>query len=71
MLVRYSTDEKGRPVQNAVVYTRTEHNIEKKDIDPDAIYVIECLKKNGFDAYLVGGAVRDLIVGKKGCCGNE
>ena len=64
MLVRYSTDEKGRPVQKAVVYTRTEHNIEKKDIDPDAIYVIECLKKNGFDAYLVGGAVRDLIVGK-------
>ncbi len=61
MLVRYSTDAKGRPVQKAVVYTKGEHKINLGSIDPDAIYIVDCLKKNGFDAYIVGGAVRDLI----------
>ena len=27
-------------------------------------YVIDCLTKNGYEAYIVGGCVRDSILGK-------
>ncbi len=64
MLVRYSADEKGKPVRKAVIYTKEEHKIPKNQIDGDAYRVVEHLKDSGFEAYIVGGAVRDLIVGK-------
>jgi len=48
-----------------VVLTRSEHPISRKDIDPDALKVLYRLYRNGFKAYLVGGAVRDLLIGKK------
>lgn len=35
------------------------------DIDPQAIGIIKRLKDNKFDGYLVGGGVRDLLVGLK------
>jgi poly(A) polymerase len=65
VLIRYATDSRGRPVQKAVIYTKNEHSISLDTIDDDAIYVIRRLRETGFDAYLVGGAVRDLIIGKK------
>ncbi|MBO5607858.1 MAG: polynucleotide adenylyltransferase PcnB [Treponema sp.] len=65
MLIRYATDSRGRPVQKAVIYTKNEHSISLDTIDDDAVYVIRRLRETGFDAYLVGGAVRDLIIGKK------
>ena len=63
MLIRYGTDKFGRPVKKAVVYTKNEHNIPKEKIDFDAILIINRLKDAGFHSYIVGGAVRDLIVG--------
>ncbi|MFN8945654.1 MAG: poly(A) polymerase [Pseudobdellovibrionaceae bacterium] len=36
--------------------------INKKYIDPRALDIVERLKKNGFESYLVGGCVRDLLV---------
>lgn len=65
MLIRYSTDSKGRPVEKAVIYTKSEHNISLSSIDSDALFIINRLRETGFDAYIVGGAVRDLIIGKK------
>ncbi|MBQ0052588.1 MAG: polynucleotide adenylyltransferase PcnB [Treponema sp.] len=65
MLVRYSSDSKGRPVKKAVIYTKDEHKIPLEQIDPDALFIIQHLKECGYAAYIVGGAVRDLIVGKK------
>ncbi|MBO4403920.1 MAG: polynucleotide adenylyltransferase PcnB [Treponema sp.] len=65
MLIRYGTDGKGKPVQKAVIYTKSEHKISLANIDPDALFVVSRLKETGFDAYIVGGAVRDLIIGKK------
>lgn len=64
MLFRYSADKKGRPVKKAVIYTKNEHKIPLDKIDPDAYRVVTHLRESGFDAYIVGGAVRDLIVGK-------
>ncbi|MBP5251793.1 MAG: polynucleotide adenylyltransferase PcnB [Treponema sp.] len=65
MLVRYGTDGKGNPVQKAVIYTKEEHKISQRNIDSDALFIIKRLKETGFDAYIVGGAVRDLIVGRR------
>lgn len=63
MLIRYGTDERGKPVKKALIYTKLEHGISKDKIDVDALKIIERLRGAGFSAYIVGGAVRDLIVG--------
>lgn len=64
MLFRYSSDQKGRPIKKAVIYTKDEHNISRSNIDADAIRIISHLRDYGYDAYIVGGAVRDLLVCK-------
>ena len=38
--------------------------IDPARIDPDAIKVIRRLRQNGYEAYLVGGSVRDLWLGR-------
>ncbi|MCR5699807.1 MAG: polynucleotide adenylyltransferase PcnB [Treponemataceae bacterium] len=65
MLYRYSTNENGRAVKSAIIYTKNEHSIKNKDIDVDALKIIYQLNDYGYQAYLVGGAVRDLLLGKK------
>lgn len=44
---------------------RPEHAISRDNIDPDALKVLYRLHRAGFTAYLVGGGVRDLLLGKK------
>jgi poly(A) polymerase len=61
--IRYSATQDGRPVKTAVVYTRDEHGIRLDAVDKDAVYIVERLRANGYETYIVGGAVRDLIVG--------
>src|SRR5689334_19116853 len=34
-------------------------------LDPDAVKVVQRLERSGFQAYLVGGCVRDLLLGGK------
>lgn len=48
-----------------VIYKRAEHCISRKNIDPDALKVLYRLSSLGFTAYLVGGGVRDLLMGRK------
>ena len=47
-----------------VVYKRPEHCISRKNIDPDALKVLYRLSSLGYTAYLVGGGVRDLLLGR-------
>ena len=47
------------------ILPRPEHTVSRKDIDPDALKVLYRLKNSGFKAYLVGGGVRDLLLGRK------
>lgn len=42
-----------------------EHNITKSDIPKEVERVADALEKKGFEAYLVGGCVRDLLIGKE------
>ena len=48
-----------------VVYKRPEHCISRKNIDPDALKVLYRLSSLGYTAYLVGGGVRDLLIGRE------
>ncbi|WP_431225695.1 polynucleotide adenylyltransferase PcnB [Serratia sp. L9] len=47
------------------VIPRDQHSISRKDISENALKVLYRLNKSGFEAYLVGGGVRDLLLGKK------
>jgi len=52
-------------VRQMTVIPRDSHNISRKDISENALKVLYRLNKAGFEAYLVGGGVRDLLLGKK------
>jgi poly(A) polymerase len=65
MRYRYSTEENGKMVKRAVVYTQDEHGINFDDVDSEAISIVRKLKDAGYESYIVGGAVRDLILKKK------
>jgi len=47
-----------------LIIPRSEHPISRKMIDEDALKVLYRLHRHGFLAYLVGGSVRDLLLGK-------
>jgi poly(A) polymerase len=47
-----------------VVLAREAHSISRKQIDPDALKVLYRLHHNQYVAYLVGGSVRDLLLGR-------
>ncbi len=48
-----------------LVIPRAEHSISRAQISPNALKVLYKLKEAGFQAFLVGGAVRDLLLGIK------
>ena len=47
------------------VIPRSEHPLSRRDVDADALKVLYRLKEAGFIAYLVGGGVRDLLLGRR------
>ncbi len=55
--------------RNAKTYpqsiARSKHRISRKDISVNALNVLYRLHKAGYEAYLVGGGVRDLLLGRK------
>lgn len=52
-----------RPPAN--IYPRADHPISRKFISDAALKVLYRLDKAGFKAYLVGGSVRDLLLGRE------
>jgi poly(A) polymerase len=47
------------------VIPRSEHPLSRRDVDPDALKVLYRLRDANFIAYLVGGSVRDLLLGRR------
>ena len=47
------------------VVPRAEHSMSRRDIDPDALKVLYRLRQFDHIAYLVGGSVRDLLLGRR------
>ena len=54
------TDLKSRP--GRAVIPRSDHNISRANISPNALKVLYRLRNAGFEAFLVGGGVRDLLL---------
>ncbi|MBI5017437.1 MAG: CCA tRNA nucleotidyltransferase [Deltaproteobacteria bacterium] len=48
-----------------MVLARPDHPISRKLLDPDALWILQKLRREGHLAYLVGGAVRDLLLGRE------
>ncbi len=46
------------------IYSQAEHGIHRDDLSDSAITVCEGLQRAGYKAFVVGGAVRDLLLGR-------
>ena len=53
------------PLGQRVEITADQHGIDPDLLDDHAVRVVRTLKDAGFEAYVVGGAVRDLLVGRR------
>ena len=47
------------------VLARPEHRISRGNVSSEALKVLYRLHRSGYAAYLVGGSVRDLLLGKQ------
>jgi poly(A) polymerase len=54
-----------RPMGEPVIVPREGHTISRKQIDPDALKVLYRLHQYNYTAFLVGGSVRDLLLGRR------
>jgi len=52
-----------RPDDEAIIIPRKQHSISRTNISENALKVLYRLKKAGYEGYLVGGGVRDLLLG--------
>ena len=48
-----------------LIVPRDGHTLSRRDVDPEALKVLYRLKDAGFTAYIVGGGVRDLLLGRR------
>ena len=53
------------PLGKRVEVGEADHGIDASLVDERAVKVVATLKKAGHEAYIVGGAVRDLLVGRR------
>lgn len=60
-----NTTQRSYPTLALNVVTREEHSISRKQISDNALKVLYRLNSSGFDAYLVGGGVRDILLGQQ------
>ncbi|WAW10975.1 polynucleotide adenylyltransferase PcnB [Oxalobacter vibrioformis] len=56
-------EKKAPPLSHPAVLQRKEHGIDPRLLSSNAARVIHILEKAGYEAYIVGGAVRDLLLG--------
>jgi poly(A) polymerase len=61
-----SGTKKGRPnIPTPTVIPRPDHSLSRAQISKNALRVLYRLKESGFEGYLVGGGVRDLLLGRE------
>lgn len=72
VLKRHLTDPLAPPDNDSpalpldgVVYPRPQHNISRRLVSHSALKVLYRLREEGYQAYLVGGCVRDLLLGRE------
>jgi poly(A) polymerase len=60
-----AADHGAAPAGKRVEVPKSEHHIDPRLVDERAAKVVSTLADAGYEAYIVGGAVRDLLVGLK------
>jgi len=60
-----STRKPRIPTGKRVAVPASEHGIDPALVDERAVRVVQTLQQAGYEAYIVGGAVRDLLVGMR------
>jgi len=55
----------GRSVTTPLIIPRAEHSISRSQISENALKVLYRLKEAGYASFLVGGCVRDLLLGRE------
>jgi len=63
LLGKNGTDASGARAGKRVEVPKSEHGIDPTLVDERALKVVATLVEGGYEAYIVGGAVRDLLVG--------
>ena len=61
----YKPSLKASPIPQPTIIPRPEHTISRANISPNAVKVLYRLREAGFRACLVGGGVRDLLLGRE------
>lgn len=46
-----------------LIIPRDQHSVSRRDISPNVLKALQHLNRNGFIAYIVGGGIRDLLLG--------
>jgi poly(A) polymerase len=59
------TSQPAEPGSVARIIARADHNISRSQIATNALRVLYRLKDAGFQAFLVGGCVRDIMIGRR------
>lgn len=59
-----SEKSRAHPRVRSRVYTQAEHGVDRRDISDAALRTCEGLQGAGYEAFVVGGAVRDLLIGR-------
>jgi poly(A) polymerase len=54
----------GKSAGKPIIIPKSKHGIEREHVSPCALKVVEELQAAGFSAFVVGGAVRDLLLGR-------
>lgn len=65
MRIRYAQNARGKLIPQACLYSVDEHGITRDSVDSDTVKIIRRLQNAGYEAYIVGGAVRDLLLGRE------
>jgi poly(A) polymerase len=67
VLTRYSKNSKGKLIKQANIYLKEEHGLSLTAFDDEAVALCKQLIRAGgakTEAYIVGGAIRDLLLGR-------
>ncbi len=54
-----------QPHLDCTLYPRPQHNISRRSVSSSALKVLYRLREEGYQSYLVGGCVRDLLLGRE------
>jgi tRNA nucleotidyltransferase/poly(A) polymerase len=64
-IIRNNALQSSSGMPEPVIVPRSEHPISRRNIDADAVNVLYRLHQFNYIAYLVGGSVRDLLLGRQ------